>query len=243
MIDLPPPPPALLDHAALFLDFDGTLVEIAETPGGVDASGLPHLLEHLSHRLDGHVAIVSGRAVAEVAQHLAPAHLAIAGSHGLEMARTDGSVVTPERGAGLDRALAAAADLRARHPGVLIEDKPFGVGLHYRAAPAAEADTLALAEALAAEHGLLVQRGKMVAELRLPGHDKGSAVRDMMTEPSWSARRPVFMGDDVTDEAGFAAAAALGGAGVLVGDLRDTAARYRLPSVAAVRDWLAGGAA
>lgn len=239
MTVLPPPPPDLLDHASLFLDFDGTLVEIADTPDAVDADGLGTLLTRLAERLDQRIAIVSGRPVAEVAAHVAPARLVIAGSHGLEMAAADGTLVAPARTPGLDTALAAAAALAARHPGVLIEDKPYGIGLHYRRAPDAEADALALADDLAAAHGLLVQRGKMVAELRLPGHDKGSAVRDLMTEPERCATRPVFMGDDVTDEAGFAAAADLGGAGILVGAPRDTAARYILPDVAAARAWLA----
>ena len=239
MTDLPPPPADLLADAALFLDFDGTLVEIADTPDAVRSDGLGPLLDALARRLSGCLAIVSGRPVAEVAAHIAPARVVIAGSHGLERAALDGSVTAPARTAGLDAALAAAADLARRHPGVLIEDKPFGIGLHYRRARHAEADALALADALAAAHGLVVQRGKMVAELRLPGHDKGSAVRDLMTEPERCARRPVFMGDDVTDEAGFAAARALDGAGILIGPPRATAARYILPDVAAARAWLA----
>jgi trehalose 6-phosphate phosphatase len=239
MTALPLPPAHLLDGATLFLDFDGTLVEIADTPDAVDASGLGTLLARLAARLEQRIAIVSGRPVAEVAAHIAPARLAIAGSHGLEMAAADGTCSAPERTAALDTALHAAADLAARHPGVLIEDKPFGIGLHYRGAPGAEADALALADGLAATHGLTVQRGKMVAELRLPGHDKGSAVRALMTEPERRATRPVFMGDDVTDEAGFAAATQLGGAGILVGAPRATAARHLLPDVAAARAWLA----
>jgi trehalose 6-phosphate phosphatase len=240
MTALPPPPADLLDGASLFLDFDGTLVDIADTPDAVAvAEHVPSLLARLIDALDGRVAIVSGRPVAEVRALLAPALLTVAGSHGLEIAGADGGCYAPERPPALDRALAAARDLAAHHPGVLIEDKPFGVGLHYRQAPDAEGAVTALADELAATHDLKVQHGKMVAELRLRGRDKGSAVDLLMAEPARRHTRPVFMGDDVTDEAGFAAARALGGAGVLVGPARDTAAAYRLDDVAAALAWLA----
>ena len=236
---LAPPPADLLSGASLFLDFDGTLVEIAETPDAVAvAPAVPSLLARLSAALEGRVAIVSGRPVGEVRELVAPAMLTVAGSHGLEIATLDGTVQAPDRPASLDAALVAAGELAARHPGVLVEDKPFGVGLHYRRAPDAAAAADRLADALAAEHGLAVQRGKMVVELRLPGRDKGAAVALLMAEPPRRGRRPVFMGDDVTDEAGFAAVRALGGAGILVGPPRDTAALYRLDDVAAALAWL-----
>lgn len=239
MHPLDPPPARLLTGASLFLDFDGTLVEIADTPDAVTVDpAVPPLLERLSERLEGRVAIVSGRPVREVRALLSPALLAVAGSHGLEIAAADGSIHAPERPRALDAALAAAGALAERHPGVLVEDKPFGVGLHYRRAPAAAADADRLAQELAAAHGLSLQRGKMVVELRLPGRDKGSAVEALMAEPERRHTRPVFMGDDVTDEAGFAAARALDGAGVLVGPPRNTAATYRLDDVAAALSWL-----
>jgi trehalose 6-phosphate phosphatase len=229
---LPPPPADLLAGASLFLDFDGTLVELAATPDAVAvAPELPGLLERLAARLPGGVAIVSGRPVHEVRALIAPAALVIAGSHGLEIADSDGTVHAPDRPAALDAALAAAHDLAA-HDGMLVEDKPFGVGLHYRRAPHAGDAAAAFADRLAARHGLVVQHGKMVVELRLPGRDKGAAVDLLMTEPERRHARPVFMGDDVTDEAGFHAARALGGAGVLVGAPRATAASYRLAGVA-----------
>jgi trehalose 6-phosphate phosphatase len=239
MTDLPPPPLSLLTDASLFLDFDGTLVEIAETPDGVEvAAGLAPLLARLGAALPGGVAIVSGRPVHEVRALVAPTQLPIAGSHGLEVAARDGSITAPERPAALDAALARAQDFAAAHPGTLVEDKPFGVGLHYRGAPAAGAAMTALAEDLATTHGLHLQHGKMVVELRMAGRDKGAAVDWLMREPLRQRTVPVFVGDDVTDEAGFAAAAALGGAGVLVGPARDTAATYRVEGVADVLAWL-----
>lgn len=244
MHDLPAPPADLLNPdpsrgASLFLDFDGTLVEIADTPDAVvvDARVIP-LLGRLSALLGGRIAIVSGRSVSEVRALLAPAVLTVAGSHGLEVAAPGEPVRAPERTVALDAALVAAGVLAARHPGVLVEDKPYGVGLHYRGAPAAAADAAALADALAAEHGLTVQHGKMVVELRLPGHDKGSAVVSLMAEPERRHTRPVFMGDDVTDEAGFIAAASFGGVGILIGPARESAARYRLDSVTDALAWL-----
>ena len=120
---------------------------------------------------------------------------------------------------------------------MLVERKTLGAGLHYRLAPEHEADALALAEELAAKHGLYLQRGKMMAEVRADG-DKGRAVASLVTGAAMAGTTPLVFGDDVTDEAGFAAAARLGGSGVLVGLPRDTAAAYALPDVAAVRRWL-----
>ncbi|MEG8038204.1 trehalose-phosphatase [Sphingomonas sp. LR60] len=239
MTDLLPPPPSLLTDASLFLDFDGTLVEIAETPDGVRvAEDLATLLERLGKALPGGVAIVSGRPVHEISALIAPAAPPIAGSHGLEVAAPNGSVTAPDRSAALDAALAEAQAFAADHPGTLIEDKPFGVGLHFRGAPEAGDAMTALAEQLATVHDLHLQHGKMVVELRMAGRDKGAAVELLMGEPLRQRTVPVFVGDDVTDEAGFAAAATLGGAGVLVGPARDTAATYRVESVADVLAWL-----
>lgn len=240
---LPPPPADLLLNASLFLDFDGTLVEIADTPDAVRVpEALRQLLRDLNACMDGRVAIVSGRSVAEIAALIDPVSLTVAGSHGLEIAAAGEPPMTPERTAGVDAALAALRDFAATRPGVLVEDKPFGVGLHYRQAPAEEASARELAARLADEHDLHLQLGKMVAELRLPGGDKGSALRTLMAEPGRASTRPVFMGDDVTDEAAFAAARELGGAGVLIGPARDTHASYRLDDVTAALAWLRDGA-
>ncbi|KTT71094.1 trehalose-phosphatase [Sphingomonas endophytica] len=239
MTVLAPPPSSLLTDASLFLDFDGTLVEIADTPDGVAVGAeVAPLLMRLADRLSGRVAIVTGRPVREVRALIAPATLPVAGSHGLEIAAVDGHIESPERPAALDAALARAHAFATAHPGLLVEDKPFGIGLHYRRAPDAAQAVAELAEQLAAAHDLHVQHGKMVAELRLPGRDKGAAMTLLMTEPERRRTVPVFVGDDVTDEAGFAAAAAMGGAGVLVGPPRDTAATYRVDSVADALVWL-----
>lgn len=236
---LPLPPVDLLRDASLFLDFDGTLVEIAATPDAVRVSEkLRQLLRDLVDRMDGRVAIVSGRSVAEIAALLDPVALTVAGSHGLEVAAAGQAPIVPERTAGVDAALVALHDFAADRPGVLVEDKPFGVGLHYRQAPHEEMRARDLAARLADEHDLHLQLGKMVAELRLPGADKGSALKSLMLEPARVPTRPVFMGDDVTDEAAFAAACELNGAGILIGPARETAASYRLNDVPAALAWL-----
>ena len=240
MTDLPPPPQPDPATASLFLDFDGTLVELAATPDGiVVGEGLGPLLARLAAALPGRVALVSGRSIAQLDGFLA-AHLgevAVAGSHGAERRTPADGHVRPDRSETLEHAaaeLAAFADLQ----GLLFEAKTLGVTLHFRARPEHEADAVAMAERVAAQHGLHVNRGKMMVEVRLPG-DKGAAVRTLMDTPAMAGTTPWFVGDDVTDEDGFAAAAALGGAGVLVDPPRETKAAYRLDGVPAVHAWLA----
>lgn len=235
---LPAPPPMLLHGAALFLDFDGTLVELAATPDAVRPDArLPSLLARLSATLGGRVAVVSGRGAAEVARFLGDPPLVIAGSHGVETRWPDGRIdapAAPDTRALLDALHTFVAD----HPGTLAEEKPFGAALHWRRAPEVEAEASAFAAALADRHGLHLQPGKMVAELRPGGTDKGDAVARLMRLPAMAGARPLFLGDDLTDEAGFRAAAALGGAGILIGDPRETAAAYRLAGVAETLAWL-----
>jgi trehalose 6-phosphate phosphatase len=232
------PPPGLLEGAALFLDFDGTLVELAATPGAVSVdAGLTRLLTALSHCLDGRLAIVSGRPV-ETLRELLPPALVMVGSHGLEFATADGAIDLPLRPAAFAGIVEHMARLAARHPGLIVEDKPLGAALHYRQSPEAEAACLELAAALAAEHDLHLQPGKMMVEVRTPGGDKGTAIERLMREPDMRGTRPVFMGDDLTDEPGFGTAARLGGAGVLVGPERATRAQYRVDGVPAAIAWL-----
>jgi trehalose 6-phosphate phosphatase len=237
------PPPLSLAGTALFLDFDGTLVELAEAPDLIRVPpALPGLLALLSDRLDGRVAILSGRSLADLDRHLGRCGLALAGSHGLELRLPDGRTLS---GAAPD-ALAAARDEIARfaapRPGLLVEEKPAGVALHYRRAPEREGEAAAFLAALAGRTGLVLQHGKMVVELRAPGADKGDALRRLMAEPPFAGARPLFVGDDLTDEDAFAAAAAMGGAGLLVGERRASAACWRLPDVSAVARWLAAAA-
>lgn len=243
MHGLPPPPPNLLDGAALFLDFDGTLVELAETPGAIRVSpGLVPLLERLRRRLEGRLAIISGRSLADLERHVACAGIAFSGSHGMELRLADGTALPLSVPAGLEKMREAVIAFAEGNDGLLVEEKPVGIALHYRLAPAEAERAEIFMAALAKAHGMALQRGRMVVELRPQGATKGDALRAFMTEPGFAGARPVFVGDDLTDEHAFEAAAGLGGAGVLVGAERPTAARFRLATVAAVAEWLDDGA-
>jgi trehalose 6-phosphate phosphatase len=237
------PPLSLLDGAALFLDFDGTLVELAESPGAIEVPGDLHpRLERLARRLGGRIGIVSGRSIGDLQRHLGFPGIALSGSHGLELLFPDGSRLPVAAPPGLAEARAAVADFAAGAEGLLVEEKPAGIALHFRLAPERESGVAAFAADLAARTGLAVQHGKMVCELRPAGPHKGDAIRALMAEPPFAGARPVFVGDDLTDEDGFAAAAEMGGAGILVGPPRASAARWRLADVAAVERWLQAAA-
>jgi trehalose 6-phosphate phosphatase len=240
---LRPPPAALADGAALFLDFDGTLVELAESPEAIRVpEALGPLLERLAARLAGRLAIISGRSLADLDRHLAAPQLAMSGSHGLELRFPGGAGVAAPVPAGLAAARREIQRFAASDPGLLVEEKPASIALHYRQAPARAGGAATFLAALAARTGLEVQPGKMVLELRPRGADKGDALRRIMREPPFAGARPLFVGDDLTDEDAFAAAAELGGAGILVGRERPTAARWVLPDVAAVGSWLEAAA-
>lgn len=234
------PPPRLLEDASLFLDLDGTILEIAETPGAVEVSTQAREVLALAlQRLAGRVAIVSGRPADDIAMLLPGLPLHIAGSHGAEMRWPDGRRNAPQRAPALTYALSEMRELAAMRPGLLVEDKPFGVALHYRLAPQFADEAIALAERIAQETGLPLQPGKMVQELKSAVVNKGDAVAALMDSEPMRGGVPLFIGDDANDEPGFATAARLGGAGVLVGAQRSTAALWRLGSVRVVLVWLA----
>jgi trehalose 6-phosphate phosphatase len=233
------PPADLLNDASLFLDFDGTLVEIAERPDAVAVDArLAALMQRLRERVDGRLAILSGRAASDIRALFGAPDFIVSGSHGMEFHYPEGHTVLAPRPEALSFALADMHDLAERWPGVLVEDKPLGAALHYRGNPQAEQSCIALAQTLAARHDLHLQTGKMMIEVRAGGGDKGVALRRLMESPEMRGTTPIFLGDDDTDEPGFIAAATLGGAGVLIGPERPTAARYRLASVSDTLDWL-----
>jgi trehalose 6-phosphate phosphatase len=236
-----PPPADLLARSSLFLDFDGTLTAIVDRPDAVTVDEpLRALLRQLAERMPGRVAIISGRSLQQLDELLGPVAraLSMAGSHGAELRMAEAGTVPVQQPATLGKVAAAFTAFTAQRQGTMTEVKTLGAALHYRLAPEHEADAHALAERLAAEHGLTLQRGKMVVELRAGG-DKGRAVAAMIATPEMAGTSPLVFGDDVTDEDAFAAAAKLGGAGVLVGEPRDTAATYAVPDVAALHRWLA----
>lgn len=237
--DLPPPPVALPPRAALFLDLDGTLAPIMPRPEqvGPDARRAA-LLDDLSRTLDGRLAVVSGRALEDVDRILEDRVKFVAAVHGLVRRGVNG-VDRARAHPDLDLARDVLRDLARGDRGLLFEDKTLSVALHYRNAPSAADAVIEAAERLARGSELVLQLGDMVAELRTPGQDKGKAISAFLRESPFDGAAPVFVGDDLTDEDGFAAAARLGGYGVLVGPPeRPTRATYRLNDFNAVLDWL-----
>ncbi len=233
-----PPYPAV-DQAAVFLDLDGTLAPIEAKPGAVAPdAGRTHLLRMLAERLDGRLAILSGRSIEDIDRILEGSVVAVAGVHGLERRSADGRVVRVDPHPALGRVEETLASFARGQRGLLVESKAQAIALHYRGRPPAEDACLDIAHRLAAVHALGVQEGHMVVELRTPGPDKGDSVRAFMSEPPFAGTIPVAFGDDLTDEHAFEAARDLGGGAVLVGDPRPTAADWRLDDPAAVLAWL-----
>jgi trehalose 6-phosphate phosphatase len=235
-------PPPLTDDSTLFLDVDGTLLEIASTPQAVSVPPqLLGILEKLQTRLHGAVALVSGRSIASIDALFTPLKLPASGLHGLERRLASGEV---QIAGGDPAALAAAREPAAAFartaPGVVLEDKGLTLAIHYRQAPQQERAVKDLAHRLVDRFAdrLQIQNGKMVVELRPHGADKGTAIEKFMTEPPFTGRVPVFVGDDATDEPAFAAVNRLRGVSVHVGGIGSTAARYSLPTVGDVRRWL-----
>lgn len=233
--------PPLPRNPALFLDLDGTLVDIAARPEDVRVDeALRQQISRLVRRLEGAVAVITGRALDDLDRLLAPLVLPAAGLHGAARREWGGrtTYLEPDR-----EALAAArvrlAALADAHPGLRFEDKGAAVALHFRMAPQLESVVEAAVAELAAAHptALLVQRGLLVRELKPFGADKGAALTAFMAEAPFAGRVPVAIGDDLTDLDAFAAAAALGGFGIAVGSR--IAAPWALPGPRALRAWLA----
>ncbi len=230
---------------ALFLDFDGTLVELEDHPDDVTLpAGMAQRLRHLQAALDDAVAIVSGRALADLEALLHPLRLPLAGLHGLERRDARGRIHRDERDREpLDAVRDAISGFVAARPGLYAEDKGGALALHYRGATEREQEVAAFLERQRRQigDGFHIQAGKQVFELKPAGRDKGRVVREFMAEPPFQGRTPVFVGDDRTDEDAFAAVNALGGFSIRVGEHHpDTAATATLPSVAATLKWLDG---
>ena len=226
---------------AFFLDLDGTLLEIAETP---DAVGIGPdekvLIERLVAGTGGAVAVISGRALARIDQILAPLVLPAAGQHGAERRDAKGVRHRHRFPANVLRPVAVGIrSFAAQHQGLVFEDKGASVALHYRKAPQlARAAQAAMRDAAGPlGEAVEVQDGKMVVELKPAGCDKGKAIAQFMQEAPFAGRTPVFIGDDVTDEYGFRVVNAMGGHSIKVGE-GPSVARWRLENPASTRAWL-----
>ena len=209
----------LYNSSALFLDFDGTLVDIAEQPHDVEVpSGLVQTLMSLNDYLEGAVAVVSGRPISQIDDFLRPLQLAAAGVHGAERRSASGEMTllwTPA----LDVVEQAARELAAHNAGLLVESKRGSLALHYRQAPELEALCLStMQDAVRESPGVTLLKGKMVVEAKPDGATKGGAIESFLREPPFAGRTPLFVGDDITDEVGFASVQRVGGLGVKVGE-------------------------
>lgn len=243
-IELQPPPlPASGERWAFFLDIDGTLVGFANDPAQVTIdSALLQLLARIRQQADGALGILSGRTLADVDALLDPLRLATGALHGHELRDASGSITL--HGPARDVAIDVEAKVRealAGLEGVTLECKS-GIGfvLHFRSAPHQAQAATDTAEAIARAHSgkYEVQHGSCVAELKPTGSSKGLALQRLMEQAPFHGRRPVVVGDDLTDEHAFAFASELGGFGVVVGARTPTLAQYRLADPSAVHAWL-----
>lgn len=227
---------------ALFLDVDGTLIELAETPESVYVPlELKSLLGEVARRLDGALALISGRTIASLDELFDPLRLCASGVHGAERRGADGRLVRSPLDTTALRAVHEELAAFARvHEGVLLEDKKFALAVHFRLAPQLAEEvhekTASIVARLGAEY--VLQTGKCVYEIRPSATTKGTAVRTFMEQAPFAGRQPIYIGDDVTDEDAFEAVNALGGISVRVGAAATTRASYRLPSVVDVHRWI-----
>ncbi len=226
---------------AYFVDLDGTLLDLSAVPSDVHVDqALRDTVTALTRVAGGAVALITGRSIAEVDRLFPRLQIAVAGQHGLERRDANGRTLqAPQVDASLAAPRSAMRAIVGRHPGLLLEDKGLSLALHYRQAPALASYAHRVMHAWQSTlgAGYCVQRGKRVVELKPTGHDKGAAIRAFMHEAPFRGRRPVFIGDDATDEVGFDVVNQLDGISVKVGAGR-TIARWTMPDVAAVRSWL-----
>lgn len=239
---LPAPPlPRPDQHWALFLDVDGCLLDFADDPAAVSVQPvLRALLQALHAGLDGALALVSGRRVDDLDRLFGAPPWALAGLHGYELRHSDGrhreiSVAPADQA----RMRAAVQALAAQLDGVQLEDKRYAMALHCRRAPGRLPALREAAAAVAATlPGYELQPGNLVMEFKPAGMDKGRVVEELMRQPPFAGRTPVYLGDDLTDEHAFDAVNRAGGVSVRVGSREPSHARFTLPSPAAVHAWL-----
>ena len=223
---------------ALFLDIDGTLLDLAPTPDSIVVpETLPADIDRLAKKLGGALALVTGRALLYADDLFKPFQFPIAGLHGAEL-RTDPRETAPQPERLLEGPAMRLAALLEDDPAAWLEDKGAAIAVHFRGAPHRGPQLEQLLREAVEGCPVEIIAGKCVFEARPHGVDKGAAVRSLMLRPPFQGRRPVYVGDDVTDEDGIRAAQALGGLGIKVG-AGDSVAQWRLENPAAVRQWLA----
>ena len=229
------------ERYALFLDIDGTLLDLAESPDGIRVpSGLADDLATVSARMGGALALVTGRALTYADRLFTPHQFPIAGLHGTERRDASGAIIRSEPSAAFLAVKEDLPRLQQAWPGVLVEDKGAAIAVHYRQAPdCANVVQQAMADAMAAVGpGYELQTGKMVVEIRPDSADKGRALQAYLSEPTFRDRVAIAIGDDVTDEAMFECVNRLGGLSFRVGDLDGSLARQSLNNPQVLRDTL-----
>ena len=234
--------PAPRPDWALFLDIDGTLIDIAPTPASVVVPpGLGPLLRTLSGRLAGALALVSGRRLSDLDTLFAPLTIAAAGQHGAEIRDADGTVCrfegTARILAGLLPEIMSFAQAR---PGILVEDKGLTIAIHCRQVPQYQQDLGRFIDGLVGQDDPAIEtiRGHRVFEIKPRNLSKRTAVEQFMRQAPFVGRHPIFIGDDRTDEDGFAAVQSLGGCAIRVGPEAPSRATYRLSDPAQTRAYL-----
>ncbi|WP_411034199.1 trehalose-phosphatase [Shinella sp. BYT-45] len=231
------------DRWALFLDIDGTLLDLATTPDAIQVPlSLPGNLDAVSARLSGALALVTGRSLPYADGLFAPYRFPIAGLHGAEFRGADGQTSIAEATPAFTVLKRRLVEKTAWMEGVLIEDKGAAVAAHYRLAPAYDAALEKIMRDFAEEAGpgWVLQPGKMVFEIRPSRADKGAAVASYLEQPAFAGRLPITIGDDLTDESMFALANARGGQSIRVGSLATaTCALAKASSPSAIRSALA----
>lgn len=236
--ELPSPAP----NWGLFFDIDGTLLEIAPTPDAVNVGKrVLAVLEALRETTNGAVALISGRTLDQIDHLFSPMRLPASGLHGLEMRLGSGEVRRPPPPTeGFISMRTALADFASRNPGLLFEDKGQSFALHYRLAPELESEARAQVEKAIGKwgDGYNLLAGKMVFEVKPSQVDKGKVIEAFMVTEPFAGRRPVYVGDDVTDEDAFAVVNRLDGYSIHVGHTSATCAKYVIADVSTLLDWL-----
>ncbi|HYP57188.1 MAG TPA: trehalose-phosphatase [Beijerinckia sp.] len=208
---------ASISLCAFFLDVDGTLLDIKPRPGDVVADAeLQILLTNFRKAAGGALALVSGRMIHDLDRIFAPLIFPAAGLHGAEIRFADGARIFAKSDA-MDAARPDVRQFVSRHPGLMLEDKGATLAIHFRQRPELASEVLAFLSEFGPARDLAVQEGKMVAELKQVQFDKGTALACLLAQPPFYGRKPIFIGDDLTDEAGFEFVNAAGGISIRIG--------------------------
>ena len=227
---------------AIFLDVDGTIIDIASTPDSIVVpSELIRTLNSLVKQLNGAVALISGRLIDTLDTMFTPLRLPAAGVHGLFLRPTpDHPIIGPIENENLDSLRSSLLEFIHNYPECLLEDKSVSLAIHYRNAPYAEIPLRYHIDQLLSGYNsaLIALSGKNVIEIKPANVTKGSAVKTLMRSPPFTGRIPVYFGDDRTDHDAFDVVNTMGGYTIYIGPYPQGTAQWTLPNPSAMRQWL-----